>query len=255
MHSVLTAAQAAQLAQVPKSSSGYMEYSPCRVTLRSGEVLDRVYVVDESQFSRSWGTAASRVSIEDVVRIEDSPVRLPADLANKLYEAGESGMGYTMFSARMRDGEQLPFVVGNAVDFPNWRPGLDPRDVVDVVPHAGRAEFRDRQPRIHEKSAPYEWCLYRAHEAQGETFKRRWLGWTVSSLGYRVRIMGRNDLQYEDEFGRQRLFADPDGNGGIVVETARIRDRPERTRDDVVDRLRRAFTSRGWTMVESGRDG
>jgi hypothetical protein len=88
-----------------------------------------------------------------------------------------------------------------------------------------------------------------------ETFKRNWRGWTTSSLGYRVRITGRNDLQYEDEFGLQRVFVEPLGKSwnDIVVETQMIVGRPERSRDEVVDRLRRAFGSRGWNLVEASR--
>lgn len=153
---------AEQLARVPKSTDGGCEYAPCRVTLTSGEVLDRVYIVERSSFHRLWGEMKASVAVEDIARIEDSPVRLPARWANALYEAGESGMGYTLFSARMRNGTTLPFVVGNAVDFPNWPPNTGPEDVVDVQPHGGRDVFRHRTPGPHESSALYAWCLFDA---------------------------------------------------------------------------------------------
>lgn len=152
----------ADLSRVPKSSDGYCEYAPCRVTLKSGEVLDRVYLVQRAAFRRMWGETKATVNVGDIERLEDSPVRLPAQWANALYEAGESGMGYTLFTARLRDGSTLPFVVGNAVDFPNWPPGVGPGDVVDVQPHAGREIFRDRAPGPHERSAQYVWCLFDA---------------------------------------------------------------------------------------------
>lgn len=151
---------AEQLSRVTKSSDGYCQYAPCRVTLKSGEVLDRVYLVERAAFRRMWGESEATVTVADVELIEDSPFRLPAQWANVLYEAGESGMGYTVFTARLRDGSTLPFVVGNAVDFPNWPPGVESRDVVDVLPHAGRDVFRDRGPDPHEKSAQFAWCLY-----------------------------------------------------------------------------------------------
>jgi len=31
---------------IEETSDGYCSYAPCRVTLRSGEVVDRVYIVD-----------------------------------------------------------------------------------------------------------------------------------------------------------------------------------------------------------------
>lgn len=65
--------------------------------------------------------------------------------------------------------------------------------------------------------------------------------------------MGRNDLQYTDEFGELRVFAEPLSAPWkeIVVSTASIPDRPGRTRDEVVARLRRAFEVRGWTLTEA----
>lgn len=132
---------AEQLSGVPRSSDGYCEFAPCRVAFRPGEVLDRVYLVERAAFRRMWGETEATVMVADVEEVEDSPLRLPAPLANVLYEAGESGMGYTPFTVGFRDGSALPFVVGNAVDFPNWPPGVEPGDVVDVQPHAGREFF------------------------------------------------------------------------------------------------------------------
>ena len=66
-----------------------------------------------------------------------------------------------------------------------------------------------------------------------------------------MRLLGRNDLTYRDQFGDLSIFAEPMANGtDIVVETATIPDRPERTQDEVVSRLRRAFNYRGWTLIE-----
>jgi hypothetical protein len=96
-----------QLSRVPKSSDGYCEYAPCRVTLRSGDVLDRVYIVERAAFRRMWRETEATVLVDDIDRIEDSPVRLPVRWANVLYEAGESGMGYTLFTALLRDATTL----------------------------------------------------------------------------------------------------------------------------------------------------
>jgi len=117
---------------------------------------------------RAWGVDPAEdkdknsVAIDEVVHIEDSPRRLPPALANKLYAAGESGMGNTVFTVVIRGGSRLPFVVGNAVDFPQWPPGADPNDAVDVEPHVEREEFRNRPPRRTESAADYAWCLYSA---------------------------------------------------------------------------------------------
>lgn len=149
-----------QLDLVPKSSDGTCTYAPCRVQLRTGEVLDRVYVVPRSQFTKVWGNTRSSVEASEIAHLEESPFRLPVELANQLYAAGESGMGYVLFVATLTDGRTLPFVTGNAVDFPNWPPAVSPADVRSVRPHAGRDVFRSRRPGPYERSARYEWCVF-----------------------------------------------------------------------------------------------
>jgi hypothetical protein len=84
-----------------------------------------------------------------------------------------------------------------------------------------------------------------------EIFKANWRGWARSPEGYAVRLMGRNDLQYRDELGELRIFAEPMADWtNIVVDTSTIPDRSERSRQEVVSRLRRAFAYRGWTFIE-----
>jgi hypothetical protein len=154
-----------ELERVAPSSDVDCEYRPCRVRLLNGEVRDFVYVIDANAYIRAWGVwpkddeAKDEVSIEDVVAIEESPHRLPASLANKLYEWGESGMGYTLFTVVLRDGRRLPRVTGNAVDFPALPDGVTSGDIVDVE-RTGRDVFVDRMPRADERTARYAWCIY-----------------------------------------------------------------------------------------------
>ncbi|MBP2456975.1 hypothetical protein ABID70_002499 [Clavibacter michiganensis] len=156
----LTPELAAQLARVPRTHGGLM--APCRITLRSGHVRDRVRVAERAELARAGIRPGPAFEVEDVARIEDSPLRLPAELAERIHAAGESGMGYLRFLVRMRDGSVLPFVTGGSADFPDWPPGADPRDAVDVVPHGGREVFLHRPPTRHESGAPAGWLLYDA---------------------------------------------------------------------------------------------
>jgi hypothetical protein len=78
---------------------------------------------------------------------------LPARFANKLYNAGESGMGYTIFTVVFSDGTKQAYSAGNAVDFIRYPEGKGPADVADVLPHEGRNEIQIRVPE-------YYWCLY-----------------------------------------------------------------------------------------------
>jgi hypothetical protein len=125
-----------------------------------------VYLVDAERYIRAWGVwpeddeAKQSVAMEEVIALEESRYRLPAELANKLYAAGESGMGYTVFTVVLLDGRRLPYVTGNAVDFPLLPAGVTSEHIADVLPHEGRDVFRHRTPRPEESTAEYAWCLF-----------------------------------------------------------------------------------------------
>jgi hypothetical protein len=99
------------------------------------------------------------VDLADVVAIEESRDRLPAQLADDVYEAGESGMGYVIFTVRLRDGRSIPFSTGNAVDFLDWPADANPSDAVAVEPNVGREFFLQRDGSGR-RGADYLWCLY-----------------------------------------------------------------------------------------------
>jgi hypothetical protein len=144
---------------VPSEDHG-LKYYPCRVTLREGRVVDRVYVVEQAPYIRIWGVypeddrAKLSVPVEAIADLEESPFRLPPTLANKLYEAGESGMGYVIFTVLFRDGTRQAFATGNAVDFISFPQGKAQEDIEDVLPHEGR------QSRELANAPDYFWCLY-----------------------------------------------------------------------------------------------
>lgn len=153
------------LGGIVPSGDDEMWYFPCRVTLRDGKILDTVYIEPEMPYLKWWGVYPEDdrgkrfVKIEDVVKVEDSPTRLPARFANQIYDHGESGMGYTIFTVVFSDGERQACGTGNAVDFIRYPNGKGPNDVVAVLPHEGR----NAQP----VAAPdWYWCLY-----SGEPFQ------------------------------------------------------------------------------------
>ena len=85
--------------------------------------------------------------------LAESPRRLPARFANKLYASGESGMGYKIFTVVFADGYHQSYSSGNAVDFIRYPEGLGPTDLVEVLPHEGRNADPVRCPE-------YYWCLF-----------------------------------------------------------------------------------------------
>ena len=78
----LTPSQQQQLSKVETTTDGTCRYAPCRVTLASGDVLDRVYIVEVGPYSRKWGIDPTldkgkrSVAIEDVVTIESRPTQI-----------------------------------------------------------------------------------------------------------------------------------------------------------------------------------
>src|SRR5262245_15106849 len=155
-----------ELRRVPSSRDCEMEYKPCAVTLANGTELSCVYVVDRKPYIRYWGIypesdpGKSSISIAEVRQIRDSPNRLPAPLADCLYRAGESGMGYMIFTVEFKDGTRRAYLTGSAVDFIDPPAGLCASDAVRVYPHEGRREAKQR-------SIEYYWCLYDGIEAAG----------------------------------------------------------------------------------------
>ena len=159
-----------KLFKIEPSRDCELLYYPCQVLLENNEQLDTVYVVEEKAYFKVWGVypeddpGKKSISIERVEDIKESPYRLPAKLANKMYKAGESGMGYCVFTLVMRNGDRLPFVTGDAVDFPNLPPNYSYKDIVDLLPHVGRDKLQDKEHNWirlpYTTSAEYFWCLF-----------------------------------------------------------------------------------------------
>lgn len=148
------------LESIAPSHDGGLEYFPCRAFMKNGDVLDAVYIEPEKAYFKHWGVypeddqAKHWVRLEDIERIEESPSRLPARFANLLYENGESGMGFTIFTVVFSDTTKQVCISGNAVDFVQYPPGKGQGDVVQVIPHEGHND----KPLV---DAPiWYWCLY-----------------------------------------------------------------------------------------------
>jgi hypothetical protein len=125
---------------------------PCTMVLKDGSRLDRVICVEDHR----GFTTDEWIHPDDVDSIQESPLRMPADLATKLYEAGESGMGYEIFKLITKSAGTFVFVTGNIVDFPDLPEGVTTSDIVDVLPHAGREESKQG----YRQGAPFKWCFF-----------------------------------------------------------------------------------------------
>jgi hypothetical protein len=150
-----------QLSRIPPSGDRWITYYPCCVRLNDGTKLDRVYLVAEIPFIKIWGWYPDQdhaKAVSDIASVMDSPTRLPAVFANELYRAGESGMGYCLFTVIFKSDNSSvessqAYVTGDAVDFIDYPEGKGPKDVVRVLPHIGRESNHINGPK-------YYWCLY-----------------------------------------------------------------------------------------------
>lgn len=159
-YSKISALLTDQLYNVQPSEDWGMQYRPCLVTLRNDQKLDCVYVVPEDPYIRIWGVHPEEdsgkryLAIDEVLAIEDSPSRLPLTIANQIYEAEESGMGYCVFTLEFSDGGIQAYVTGNAVDFVPMPNGKLLSDIVSVHTHT------DRNAGNILHGLEYYWCIY-----------------------------------------------------------------------------------------------
>jgi hypothetical protein len=149
------------LGAITPSRDGDLTYWPCAARMKNGTVLVCVYVVPEGPYIKHWGVYPQQdrgknyISLADVDALAESPRRLPPQFANKLYKSGESGMGYTIFTVVFADGTRQAYGTCNAVDFVRYPEGKTQNDVVEVLPHEGRAAEPISNPQ-------YYWCLFAA---------------------------------------------------------------------------------------------
>jgi len=126
---------------------------PCSVVTRSGECIDRIYVIAADEWLYYWGpypdsemTPGFVVDVRDIAEISESPYRLPAGLAEQLYRMGETGMGYYEFTLFLQDGRRIGCQTGNAVDFPPLPSDAVGADVVRVERGLANAEVTKDAP-------------------------------------------------------------------------------------------------------------
>ena len=149
-----------QLLAVKPSRHWTMEYRPCQVKLQNREIVDRVYVAEVATYMEIWGVMPDEdktkkyILIEEVAEILESPSRMPVELANKLYEAGESGMGYCLYQMKLDNGQTIDVLSGNAVDFPPIPNGLTTENIKEVFPHQGTR-------KNYANSPDFTWCLFK----------------------------------------------------------------------------------------------
>lgn len=160
----LTPDHRAQLERIDSSHDGHLEYKPCRATLRSGVVHDRVFVVAAQPYFSIWGvwpeedSGKTSIPLNEVVAFTGSPFRLPAEFADRLYRQGPGLKDAFVFRILLRDGTILPVSTGSAVDFPRLPDGATTMDIVGIKEPASSRQVEELT--YHGSSPDYGWCLY-----------------------------------------------------------------------------------------------
>jgi hypothetical protein len=153
----------AQWEGIAPSTSHQLQYRPCSVALKSGAVVPCAYVMEAQAYIDVWGvwpeddSGKQHIRVDDVASLSESPLRLPVALANQLYGAGESGMGYSAFTLVFRDGAQINVVSGGALDFVPVPDDRTAAEIIRVIPHSGRDQAPLSSPKYH-------WCLFGSGE-------------------------------------------------------------------------------------------
>jgi hypothetical protein len=151
---------AAMLERVSPSNDRDTFYYPCSVSMKDGTEFPYVYFVEAQNWLPAWAPLPNtdlgehHLDVRDIAELRECPDRLPPAFANRLYEAGESGMGYTIFTLCFSDGSRAPYCSGDVVDFVVYPDGKAATDVIDVIPHLGREE-----PHLH-LSPTHRWCIF-----------------------------------------------------------------------------------------------
>jgi hypothetical protein len=154
----LTAPLAEMLRRITPSGGeavGVPTYYACAARLKTGRVIERVYLCEAEVYIRYWGFwPQDEINLLDIVSLEESRFRLPAHFANAIYEAGETGMGYFAFRVNFHDGTNISYLTGSAVDFIDYPPEKTATDVANIN------SFGGREPSQRRGAAPCSWCFF-----------------------------------------------------------------------------------------------
>ena len=124
----------------------------CGVHIEPSDNLVRLGAVREITEEQ---TLQAFVKVEDVAAIDQSVEQTPLNVYRKIREAGETGMGYYIFSLRLSDGRSLKCFSGGGFEFLRLPSGVAPHMIQDVTPcvrDASDVECRDAETSM---------CLYR----------------------------------------------------------------------------------------------
>ncbi|TNE60883.1 MAG: hypothetical protein EP335_17755 [Alphaproteobacteria bacterium] len=139
---------------IQPSSDGVTRIYPCDIVLKDGSTRARVAILVGGFGASGWAVGADREIVwNDVQYVHESPERLPARIANKLYEVGEAGMGYLLFWLEDASGRTARCYSGNVVDFGYVADAANDFDRTSIR-RAEAVTNREQMDRFGTKSPP-----------------------------------------------------------------------------------------------------
>lgn len=103
------------------------------------------------------GPDLPQICASEVIAVEESPFRLPVQLANEAYQHGETGMGYWVFTLRLNDARELHYLAdGPSVDFPAFPPDVTPEMIRGIRVH----ERNETTPSDCQGMAEFFYCYH-----------------------------------------------------------------------------------------------
>lgn len=148
-----------QLATIQPSVVRGVAYYPCSAAIESGQIFECVYLVEENGYFRQWGVwpendrGKQYLELTKVANLSNSCSRLPSEYAIKIYAAGESGMGYHIFSVCFKNRTKVTYLGGGMIDFIKYPDGLTNNDICEVGVQA-------RADTGYIETRSYLWCLF-----------------------------------------------------------------------------------------------
>ena len=119
---------------------------PCSVTLNDGRVQQCTYLMSVLAAKRWWWIKTDskhQIQVQNIVSISPSPYRLQESLANKILEAGETGMGYTSGVFQFKNGKTLPWVTTESMEFMGLPDEYSIHDIIDIKLHIKNEEGKE----------------------------------------------------------------------------------------------------------------
>ncbi len=149
-----------ELARIPASFDTYsgVTYHPAAATTADGVEHPAVVFMrlspDEGDWAEEQHARGRCIHPEAVYAVSPSPHRLPAVLADGLYERGAATQRSYLFSLRMSDGRSMEACCEQVVDFPAIPAPYGPEQVVDIIP------LKEITAEECLPSLPFRWCFY-----------------------------------------------------------------------------------------------